>query len=261
MLMLSLELQVGPGRAPLPAHLGGVLHGFVEGGVKNHAPHLLPVLRPNGPHEAAHFMILPPPAAQPAGDILRFGVMLYGDVAAAWPVLARALLEQQAHGLHGRRMRIDQAWCANPGGEAFPLLARGQLLEFPEGPPIDLGIRASVARNRMDDRLPGHHRLSFRSPLLLASRKAQRTPERLASGLPWPSLGAVLDSIADRMRDMEPELARVLNLPAGWRAPDFTRDIEPLTPAANPARQVAWDYTSTPRNGHGGATQIGRAHV
>ena len=69
--MLTLDLHVGPGRNPLPVHLGGVLHGFVEGGVKNHAPQLLPILRPNGPDLPAHFMILPPPIGAPSGDRLR----------------------------------------------------------------------------------------------------------------------------------------------------------------------------------------------
>jgi hypothetical protein len=246
-LLLSLDLQIGPGRNPLPAHLGGALHGFVEGGVKNHAPHLLPVLRPNGPNEAAHFMILPPPLGVQLGEVIRFAVVLYGTVTEAWPVLLRALLDQQSSGLNGRNIRIVQAWCANPGGEAFPLLEQGQLLEYPDELPVTRSFQAMVAEAPEGEEARSFHRLAFRSPLLLASRKAQRDRERMSAGLPWPSLGAVLDSIAGRMRAMESELADALGLPSDWIAPDSARGIAPLTPAASPAQQIEWDYTSTPR--------------
>lgn len=242
MLMLRLELLLGPGHSPLPAHLGGVLHGFVEGGVKNHAPHLLPVLRPNSPHEAAHFMIVTPPLDQAIGECLDFSLVLYGDAARAWPILLRALLEQQQQQFHGHPCLIRQAWCAHPASPPRPLLQHGQLLEIPDGQPLPTNPQTLLQPRPAPSAL---HHLEFRSPLLLASRKAQRL--RIDEGLPWPSLGAVLDSIADRLRALEPELAAALALPADWKAPARLREIQPLTPAARPARQVQWDYTASPR--------------
>lgn len=247
MLMLTLDLQIGPGHKPLPPHLGGALHGFVESGVKNHAPHLLPVLRPDGPNQAAHFMILPPPLGEILPDSLRFGIMLYGASAWACPVLLRALLEQQSSGLNGRPIRIAQAWSANPFGDAHALLERGKLIDGAEDLPMVRQVQVYPGPTTRGEGSSTLYRLSFRSPLLLASRKAQRDRRRLADGLPWPSLASILDSIADRIRSLEPELAEALNLPPEWSAPEALRDLEPLTPAGSPARQIAWEYSATPR--------------
>lgn len=251
MLMLRLELWISPGHAPLPAHLGGVLHGFVEGGVKNHAPHLLPVMRPNGNHQAAHFMILPPPAEAAVGECLSFAIILYSACGDSWPVLLRALLEQQTCGLNNRRIRIDHAWCVLPGGDAYELLEQGQLLRVPDGIPMARDVAALADKTPSSPETRGWHRLSFRAPLLLASRKAQRNKAHQAEGLPWPPLGSVLDSIADRMRALEPRLAAALNLTPDWSAPKATRQIVPFTTTTSPARQVTWDYTSTPRQAYG----------
>ncbi len=253
MLRINLEVLLGPGRKPLPEHLGGVLHGFVEGGVKRHAPHLLPVMRPHGLHAAAHLMILPPPLGHPEVETMKFAIVLYGELATAWPVLVRALMEQQDSGFQGRRMRIKQAWCTNPAGETFALLEQGQLIEFPDGLPVALDIRSMVDEANAGLGPTNIHRLTFRSPLLLASGKAQRDPRRLANGLPWPTLGSVLDSIADRMHVLEPELAAALGLSPDWAAPESARCIQPMTPAAAPARQIEWQYTSTPRSNTGDA--------
>jgi hypothetical protein len=246
MRMLMLDLRIGPGHAPLPAHLGGALHGFVEGGVKNHAPHLLPVLRPQGPHQFAEMMIQPPPFGEAEADPLRFGVVLYGTSAAAWPVLLRALLEQQSNGLNGRPIAITRAWHITPVDQPLPLIEEGRLLEGVEDPPISRHIQALA--DATPTTIAAIHRLSLRSPLLLASRKAQRERERIAHGLPWPSLGAVLDSIATRLRALEPGLADALDLPPGWSAPQDLRHIAPLIMADAPARQIQWEYSATPRS-------------
>ena len=236
--MLSFEAALGPGGSPLPPHLGGALHGFVEGGVLKHAPHLAPILRPRGVDRAAHFMILPPPLESVIFESLRFGVVLYGAAAATAPALARALLAQQACGLNGRTLGIERVGGAVPGGGTRPLFERGRWFDIPEPPPVP----------RLPPMAPAAlYRLSFRSPLLLASRKAQRQSERRADGLPWPPLASVLNSIANRLHDLEPDLAAALGLTADWSAPAAAADIAPLTPAAAPARRVAWTYTATPR--------------
>ena len=248
MRMLTLDLRIGPGRSPLSAHLGGALHGFVEGGVKNHAPHLLPVLRPQGPHQFAEMMIQPPPFGEAEGDHLRFGVILYGTSAAAWPVLLRALLEQQGNGLNSRPIAIIRAWHITPVDAPLPLVEEGRLLEGVEEPPISRHIQALADSTPARSEGAALHHLSFRSPLLLASRKAQRERERIAHGLPWPSLGAVLDSIATRLHALEPGLADALNLPPNWSAPPPLRQIAPLTSVDAPARQIQWEYSATPRS-------------
>ncbi|MBU0500012.1 MAG: CRISPR system precrRNA processing endoribonuclease RAMP protein Cas6 [Gammaproteobacteria bacterium] len=248
MLMLTLDLQIGAGRVPLPAHLGGVLHGFVEGGIKNHAPHLLPVLRPQGSNQLAEMMIQPPPFGEPIRDHLRFGIILYGTSAGAWPVILRALLEQQSNGINGRYIQIVQVWSINPLGQAYLLVEQGRLLEGVEEPPITHNIQSLADSTPAGNGFAAFYRLAFRSPLLLASRKAQRDRERIAHGLPLPGLGSVLDSIAARLRALEPELADALNLPPDWTTPQAMRHIEPLTPAASPVQQIAWEYSATPRS-------------
>ena len=248
MLMLSFEMAIGDGNHSLPAHLGGVLHGFFEGAVKEQAPHLLPVLRPGGDNKSAHFMILSPPMGQAIEHLLRFGVMLYGVAAEAWPVLVRALVVQQLQQINNRNVRIRLAWLQQPGNPAQALMAHGRLLDV--SPPI-LEAPGTLYRRIYAEQPPTSarriHTLTFRSPLLLASRKAQRDRLPATGALPCPTLGSLLDSIAQRMRELEPGLAEMTGLPPAWIATKACRSIEALTSAADPARPVNWDYFSTPR--------------
>jgi len=248
LLLLTFDLSIAPGCKPLPAHLGGVLHGYVEGAVKHHAPHLLPVLRPNGDNRAAHFVILPPPVNQTITCELRFGVMLFGAATQVWRQIAQSLLARQAQQINRREVRIRAAWLQQPGNPVQALVADGCPLEaLPRlETPETLYRRLYAAQH--PERIRRIHTLTFRSPLLLASRKAQR--ERLpATGvLHCPTLGAVLDSIARRMIELEPGLADTISLPPGWKTSASSRAIAALTAAADPAKQVEWEYASTPRN-------------
>lgn len=247
MLKLDFEFALGPGPKPLPDYLGGVLHGYVEGAVKNHDPHLLPVLRPNGADGLAHFMILPPPMGDPVQGKLRFGIILFHAATHAWPVIVRALIEQQISQLNGRLLALRRAWCTGPDGEQHDLVHHGRLVGFTQGPPLHRCLQSLAAQAQ--PHLPGDafFRLAFKTPLLLASRKAQRERERIARGLPWPTLGSALDSIASRCHQLEPELAAAVGLPHDWQAPPEAHAIEAYTPAGRPARQVEWVYSSTPR--------------
>lgn len=245
--MLSFEMHLAKSRNPLPPHLGGVLHGFVEGGAKNYAAHLLQVLRPNGVNQAAHFMIIVPPVYTPIHDVLRFGIVLYNAAAKAFPVLLRALLEQQAHGIHGRAACIMQAWCLSPTHETFTLVQQGQLLNLPEQSPIMHNTHA-MRKIHAAENTSALHTLYFQSPLLLASRKAQRDKTRIEAGLPWPSLASMLNSIAERLRLLEPTLAQAIGIDAKWTAPEALHHIQALTPATDPARQIEWAYTATSRH-------------
>lgn len=248
MLMLTLDLQLGPGRKPLPVHLGGVLHGFVEGGVKDQAPHLLSVLRPDGPNQFAQLTIQAPPLGANIESSLRFGIILYGNSARAWPVLLRALLEQQANGLNGRHARIVQASLQPPVGDAYLLVEKGRLLESVDQTPLPRNADSLAASTPASNGTAALYRLTFRSPLLLASRKAQRDRDRIANGLPWPTLGSILNSIAARMRFLEPELADALHLSPEWSAPLVARQVAPMTSAERPAQQIVWEYSATPRS-------------
>ena len=91
MLMLSFELRLGPGANALPEHIGGALHGFVEGATLAHAPQLLGLLRPGGQNDAARFAVHAPPVGTTFEESVRFGLVLFGDASQAWPVLVRAL--------------------------------------------------------------------------------------------------------------------------------------------------------------------------
>lgn len=261
MLLLTFDLTMAPGRKPLPAHLGGVLHGYVEGAVKHHAPHLLPVLRPNGNNRSAHFAILPPPVSQSLDCELRFGVMLFGAAAEIWPQFAQALLAQQDRQINRREVRIRAVWLQQPGNPAYALVADGRplaaqpLLEAPET------LYRRLYAEQHPERIRRIHTLTFRSPLLLASRKAQR--ERLpATGvLRCPTLGAVLDSIARRMIELEPGLAEMTGLPPDWKASAASRAIAALTSAADPAKQVEWEYASTPRDADDAASAYRKLRV
>lgn len=254
MLLLTFDLFIAPGRKPLPAHLGGVLHGYVEGAVKHHAPHLLPVLRPNGDNRAAHFAILPPPVSPSLDCELRFGVMLFGAASDMWPQFAQALLAQQDRQINRREARIRAAWLQQPGGASHAIVAQGQWLG--SEPELAPGyIWPGLAMAGLDHgAVPCVFQLTFRSPLLLASRKAQRERLFACGTLPWPTLGSVLDSIAQRLRELEPGLAGSLGISPAWKASAASHDCAALTPAADAARQEMWPYASTPRSAGDNAT-------
>jgi hypothetical protein len=220
MRMLSVQIEVSPAGSNWPQHLGGVLHGFVEGAILNHAPQWLGHLRPLGDQGPAGFTIHAPPATTDAtpGDMLRFGVVLFGTLGEAVEDVGQAMAAQCARRLQGRVARLIDVQVIEP----------------------DLSATAFRTASRL-------HRLTLRSPLLLASRGASREGLRTHGQLPWPSLGSVLDSIAQRARLLEPSLARLIGLTSDWRASEVQRATEALTPASAPAQQVAWTYSATPR--------------
>lgn len=220
MRMLSVQIEVASSGTDWPQHLGGVLHGFVEGAILNHAPQWLGHLRPLGDQGPAGFTIHAPPAqAQGVPDhVLRFGVVLFGLLGEAVDDIAQALEAQCERRLQGRAAHLIDVQAIEP----------------------DISASAFRTASRL-------HRLTLRSPLLLASRGASREGLRTHGQLPWPSLGSVLDSIAQRTRLLEPTLARSIALTSDWRASEVQRATEALTPANAPAQQVAWTYSATPR--------------
>ena len=260
--MLSFDMRLGPGATALPEHIGGALHGFVEGATLAHAPQLLGLLRPGGQNDAARFAVHAPPVGTALDESLRFGLVLFGDASEAWPVLVRALIEQTAQRFHGRCARIERASIQQPGSEPVPVVESGRHIDPPPqtesqsawlkrvAAPGDTGVDGSSL-----------HVLSFRSPLLLASRYQVRARLPQLGSLPWPTLGQVLDSVARRMRALEPDLARVTGCGLEWRASETAHLIKPLTPAADPARQVVWAYSSTPRARQDQAAPPGRRTV
>lgn len=215
-LRLAVEVDVRPGGA-WPLAWGGVLHGFVERAAMNHAPALLSLMRPEGRQGLARFTILPPPEG--CGDELAFGLMLFGDLADHAAPLVDALARQCAHRLHGRPTRLLAA-------------------EVHDAPACTPALPVPVSAIRL-------HRLVLRSPLLLASGSATHAGLRRHGQLPWPPLGSVLESIAARMHALAPVLAQELLGPSDrWQASPAQWHAEPLTPAADPAREVVARYAT-----------------
>lgn len=225
-LRLAVEGDVRPGGA-WPLAWGGVLHGFVERAAMNHAPALLPLMRPEGRQGLARFTVLPPPPEgcdeeDERGDTARlaFGLMLFGELADHAATLTEALARQCAHRLHGHPTRLLAA----------------EVHDAPTRTPTLPVEPASAIRL---------HRLVLRSPLLLASGSATHAGLRRHGQLPWPPLGSVLESIAARMHALAPSLAQELLGPGHrWRASPAQWHTEPLTPAADPAREVVARYAT-----------------
>lgn len=248
MLLLSIDMRLGPGALPLPAHLGGALKGFFEGAVMAHAPHLLDVLRARGANERANFVLHAPPLAQNVGHQLRFGVVVFNELELAHAQLLRALNNQCEQRFNGREVQLECVTMLRPGELPRQLLKDGLLIQKPSngsGPTLPTRHAfAAVARP------PGAlHELQFRSPLLLASRGAVRACMKHRTALPWPTLGQMLSSIAGALCDLEPQIAQQLGLTHGWLADTASWLTPPLTPAIDPAQQVQWLYRSTPRAG------------
>ena len=234
MRLLSLQLALGPADGDpdvAPVAWGGVLHGFVERAVMNHAPALLPLLRPAGRQALASFTIVPPPWRDAAPPVatgpdddgrLTFGLVLFGALAQRSDALTEALAAQCARRLHGRPARLIAAETHDA-----PL--------HPPASPVDPPGAIRL------------HRLVLRSPLLLASGGATHDGLRRHGHLPWPPLGSVLESVAARMRTLAPARADDLGLtpaPGRWRATPAQWATEPLTPAADPAREVVAPYAT-----------------
>lgn len=258
MLMLGLQLELGPGRHPLPEHLGGVLHGVVEAALLAHAPQTLALLRPQGDQALARFALqAPPPQSLPdtlEGLPITFGITLFGPAAVQWPALVDALLLQASKRIQGRSVSWLQVDLHRPGSPA-PVLAWSRQAGWCEAAAAvgDAGAQAPAHP------LPGGascrlHRIDLHSPLLLASRSAAREQLAVHGQLPWPSLGSVLDSMAQRLITLEPALAAELGLigragsGVAWSAGPEARSIAPLTPADQPARQVQWTYQASARS-------------
>lgn len=239
MLMLAIEGELTSAQHHPPRHWGGALHGFVEGAALAHAPHLLPLIRPNGYDGYSCLAIEPPPFDQPPSNTLRFGVILFRDASQAWAQLLRALLQQTHCGLHGHHFAIQQAWLIEPGHTALTVVTQGQLADpLPEPESPDAWVRRALPQPANTHKTPILHPLDFRSPLLLGGRGSIRR-ER---AVPWPSLKTVLDSLAKRALALEPELARCIGLHPAWQADPALAEALPLTPAHQPARQVDWSY-------------------
>lgn len=239
--MLAVEATLGSGRNELPSHLGGILHGFVERAVLNHAPHLISVLRPAGEDSYASMALEVPRFGPFADECLRFGLILYRDATQSWNVILRALLAQTAMGLNQRAMEIRRSWICQPGSQVQAVVMDGQLMDetpWPESPAA--WIRRAIQPDTAYESLLQVHQLDFQSPLLLGARTSIRHAQRV----PWPSLKSLLDGIAKRMQVLEPELGASIGLVQGWRASDAWAATYALTPAAAPATQVQWPYAA-----------------
>ncbi|MFZ4538917.1 CRISPR system precrRNA processing endoribonuclease RAMP protein Cas6 [Propionivibrio sp.] len=242
MILLSFNIKIEPSRDAFPLHLGGALHGFVERAVLNHAPHLLPVLRPAGDDEYASLAIEPPPYGQPVTNHLRFGVVLFRDATQSWSVITRALIEQAPNGLNNCAIKIDSSSMIQPGSHVQPVVMNGRLIDpvpWPESPAAWLR-RAEVTQPRPEALTTHLQTLEFRSPLLIGSRGSIRRDHQV----PWPTLKTLLDSLAKRMLALEPELANFVGIAHGWRASELFEAVKPLTPADAPASQIQWPYAA-----------------
>ena len=235
-----LQARLGEGRNILPKHLGGVLHGFVERAVMEHANHLLPVLRPDGNDEYASLAIEPPPYGMELTDELRFGVILFRDASQSWGVIARALVQQTSSKLLNRNLNILQAWMVQPGGELQPAVLNDCMVDplpWPESP--SAWLRRMPQTSLDEEPQNNMHTLHFRSPLIVGGRNAIRRENMV----PWPTLKTLLDSISKRMLALEPELAAHIGIATDWQAKAELDEVLPLTPPSSPARQIEWQYS------------------
>jgi hypothetical protein len=247
-LLVAFEVALlnNGGAKPLPAHLGGALHGFIERALSNFAPQLEPVLRPNGPDEMAFFTLLCPPFEHKVEGHLSFGITLFGQAQQVWQPLMHAILAQCGANLNGQLIKLIKVRLERPGGLPITVFDVSQTDDDVLDEADNLNALAVPLWNPVS--AGTLHALNFRVPLLVASRGAQRGSVREIEALPWPTLGALLDSLAKRIQTLEPALAQTIELVDGWRAPDYTHAAHCMTWAAAPAKQVQWRYASEPKN-------------
>ena len=250
MLLLRFEASLGAGRNPLPAHLGGVLHGLVDAAALASAPELLSLLRPTGANSAAAYSVIAPPWGDQVDERLCFGLILYGAACGAWQPLVQAIARHaREHRIHGRPAVVWRVTACAPGGAEIPVIENAALLAGPHGPDPTLFDKTGSWINHLDvadvaSPLPRLHVLDFQSPLLVASYDAARTRLKASGALPWPTLGSLLASIARRLQAVAPEVAQHIGAHASWQPDRGAAGALPLTPAAQPAYQVRWPYKS-----------------
>ena len=243
MLMLGLDVTIGPGKE-LPPHIGGALHGFVDGKVSKHAPQVYSILKPAGQNENARIAIEAPPYNQKISTSFRFGVVLFREATQSWNVIAQALIELATEKeFNNRSIKINSATICQPGSPIQAAALEGRLIE--PAPKHDSPV-SWIRRVRTADHHPQElalrmHCLDFRSPLLVGSRDNIRPNNEV----PWPSLKTVLDSIAKRMV-LEPELAETIGITHGWCASDRLKYIYPFYALA---KQITWRYKGNPMPG------------
>jgi FAD/FMN-containing dehydrogenase len=151
--------------------------------------------------------------------------------------------------LQGRPARLDHAVLHAPGLSELTVWAEGRpTADLADTPSEALAAaQAEQAHGVLNGPAARLHIIALRSPLLLASRSAAREGLQRFGNLPWPSLGSLLDSIAQRLRSLEPQLGRQIGIGGHWSASEATRHILPLTPAHDPARQIQWTYRAAAR--------------
>lgn len=248
MLLLSFEVALGPGRE-LPEHLGGALHGLVDtAAALSKGPALSNALRPRGLNHAPAYAVQAPPWGQPVDRELRFGVLLFGAAATSWLNLVQTVaIHAREHRIHGRQAVVVRVNACSPGHPPLPVIENESLLlnsqSLPPASTLELpdwgaGVDADHSRTV----LPALHDLEFRSPLLVASRDAARTRFKESGKLPWPALGTLLLSIADRLRQVAPDLADRIGADSSWFPDPAIAGAGALTPVDSPARQILWPY-------------------
>lgn len=239
MLILTLDTNLSAGRTALPEHLGGVLHGFVERSILNHAPHLMPILRPADGNIEPHYALMPPHYGARIENRLRFGLKLFSKAEGTWLQFARALMLQRHSGIEGRSVHVLGVHLSTMAGETvqvasddrWHISAEEEIPHFSSAP----SKRFPILADQPSGACPV---LTFGNPMTLGSRHKQRSEELL----PWPSLGSILSSIAKRIQALEPELAAALQLPPHWRPPAELTEVLPFISSAAPATRWTWRY-------------------
>lgn len=217
MRLLALKTQLTPiGRTPdfCGVFLGGALHGSLEDLIISHAQGLEASLGLRGTAPFKCYAVLPPPCCSERslqfGSELAFGIVLYGEAARHAEAVCAALR-------HWKILR-------HPAGNASITSIEARIhappdpLAFPELPAIAL---------------------EWITPLRLESRGQRKAG---FAGAP-PGLLRVVRSLAQRVRSLEPALAKTL----GLHAPTWIVAEEQIRPIAGHGtnwRTYDWRYGS-----------------
>ncbi|MFA6203149.1 MAG: CRISPR system precrRNA processing endoribonuclease RAMP protein Cas6 [Gallionella sp.] len=222
--------------------MGKVLGGFFEGAIRFHAPQLEGVLRPNGLDGIANFSIIPPAIKAQVANTLQFGIMLHGEATKSWADIAIALHHQQHSRIHGRCSELREIYLQQPANEsARYVMKQGKFLsKMPELDSVDQVFQLALSKlsEASEARI---FQLTFHAPLRIASHAVKGVGQQL----PWPTLGAVLESIATHLRIKQPDLAEKLGIDENWKPSVVSGQAQALCFAADPARQIECDYPSS----------------
>lgn len=236
MLLLNIQAKTTSRyKGPRP-FLGGALHGMVEHVIRQHAPHLMTVLAPEGKAAVKRYAIIPPPfTAHSKMDegFVSFAIILFGEACSHVVQIAQAMLHCQEIKTHESEDFITEIhiYLVKPGQGPQPLQSTKNMqpqdielaYEWPSLPEFN-GIKKLS--------------ITWLTPVTLINGRQNSNDNS------EPHLFKLVSSVYRRICELAPDLGRTL----GHESPSWNEALRQIYATRSQARNwrpVYWQYGSS----------------